>query len=669
MTSPLAQWRARSGRVFFAALATLFVVPVFTEGCATKRERTLPALVQNSASTGGTAGAGEGGEGGAPVEHPCGIDCATIGVDACHVATCNLATKQCEVVNAKAGTPCDDQLFCTLSDSCQDGACVGGPATECGMTAPDCYDIVCTEMTQSCATVLEPDGATCADPNDLCLTGGKCKNGLCTGYPNDCFFAPVPDDCHIAVCNPKTGKCEPEPGNDTLSCSVLGDLCSNGNICNAGLCVGGAPKNCQSLSVGCNVGECDGATGQCKGVPVMLGSKCDDVNHCTAGETCQAGNVCGGGTKTSACKNGDGCCPVGCTGLTDDDCSMVLSLGRHTSCVGRSNGQLLCFGNNQYGQLGNGSTNHSNVPVPATVAGVVTVAVGRAATTHTCAGLADGTAKCWGNNGSGQLGNGTQTSFLLPVPVTNLTGVVGVAAGLSYSCAHLTAGNVKCWGGNAYGQLGTGNTTAQTVPVDTLPSITNVVSLALGDGHSCALLTDKTMKCWGRNNYGQIGIGNTTTQLMPVAVPGVANVKAIAAGQYHTCALLEDTTALCWGYNVSGQLGNGTTLVQHSPVSVSGLTGAVAIAAGDFHSCAVLATGTATCWGQNSYGKLGDGAAVNKNIPVPVLNLTEATSIKAGADHTCAVWEGGVKCWGYNVNGQLGNATTTNASTPVTTLL
>jgi hypothetical protein len=164
------------------------------------------------------------------------------------------------------------------------------------------------------------NGAACQNPTDLCITSSTCSNGLCVGgVPQDCFLFPVPDVCHIPVCNPNTGMCEPVPGNDGVACTDATDLCTIGKTCSNGLCQGGQPKDCSQLTNGCILGVCDTANGQCVTQNLVNGDPCDDLDDCTSGELCQNGN-CGGGTTINQCINGDSCCPASCSIATDTDC-------------------------------------------------------------------------------------------------------------------------------------------------------------------------------------------------------------------------------------------------------------------------------------------------------------------------------------------------------------
>jgi len=272
------------------------------------------------ASTGGGDGGtpGTGGAGGETNPGPCEMDCSTISTQDCFQAVCNTgmypgAVGQCVVVPRDNGTACDDGLFCTTDDSCQEGVCTGGPQNDCGMPAPECNDIACDEATKSCSSSALPDGTTCT-ATDLCLQGATCVAGACTGgTPKDCFFSPVPNECFVSVCNPMNGMCEPEPGNDGGGCTDQSDLCTVNKTCSAGMCQGGVPKDCSGLTAGCNIGQCDTVTGQCMAMAVPNGGMCDDLNACTTGETCSNG-MCNGGTNTTACVDSDNCCPSGCQG-------------------------------------------------------------------------------------------------------------------------------------------------------------------------------------------------------------------------------------------------------------------------------------------------------------------------------------------------------------------
>ena len=275
---------------------------------------------------------------------------------------------------------------------------------------------------------------------------------------------------------------------------------------------------------------------------------------------------------------------------------------------------------------------------------------------NTCALTGAGGVLCWGKNEAGQVGDGTTTNRAVPTPVIDLAGgVKAITVGGLHACALLDSGGVRCWGWNPSGQLGDGTTTDRLTPVS-VPGLVNVTAIAAGRDHTCALLAGGTVQCWGANFSGQLGDGTTTDRSTPVSVSGLANVTAIAAGGYHTCALLGNGSAQCWGYNFHGQLGDGTTTDRAIPVGVSGLVNATSIATGGYHTCALLDNGSMQCWGSNSSGQLGDGTITNRSTPVSTLGLVNVTGIAAGAFHTCALLDNGsAQCWGSNSSGQLGD--------------
>ncbi len=314
------------------SLATIALVGgSWAAGCAGGSDTTdfTPSSSNGSGGQGGTT-SGTGGQGGQGATtssgtggsaSPCEVDCSQIQAPVCQVAQCNVQSGQCEVVADADGTTCDDGVFCTVDDACLSGVCEGGPANECGITAPQCTEVVCDEQSQTCTTSPAQDGDPCQDPNDLCIAGATCNNGLCTGgTPEDCFFSPVPDDCHIAECNPQNGQCEPVVGNEGGPCADPNDLCTVAKTCANGLCQGGSPMNCSHLTVGCNMGVCDTNTGLCVTQSVGNGQLCDDLDPCTTGETCTNGN-CGGGTAVQVCQAGDYCCPSNCNETNDLDCA------------------------------------------------------------------------------------------------------------------------------------------------------------------------------------------------------------------------------------------------------------------------------------------------------------------------------------------------------------
>jgi hypothetical protein len=279
--------------------------------------------VGGQTSSGGGVGGTASGTGGST--SPCAVDCSQIQAPDCQLAQCNVQTGQCEVVADSDGTTCDDGVFCTVDDGCVAGVCEPGPQNDCGLAPAACETISCDETSQTCSTVASQNGDPCVDPNDLCLEAATCLNGLCSGTAKDCFFSPVPDDCHVSECNPQTGNCEPVVGNEGGACTDAGDLCTVNKTCASGVCQGGNPKDCSQLTQDCVLGVCDVNTGQCTTQSLNNGDPCDDLNACTSGEICQ-NSSCAGGTPIIQCVGGDQCCPSNCTQQSDADCSCNVNL-------------------------------------------------------------------------------------------------------------------------------------------------------------------------------------------------------------------------------------------------------------------------------------------------------------------------------------------------------
>ncbi len=288
---------------------------------------------------------------------------------------------------------------------------------------------------------------------------------------------------------------------------------------------------------------------------------------------------------------------------------------------------------------------------------------------HTCGIKADQTVLCWGSDAHGQLGNGAAVSAAqrTPVAVTGLTEVIQIAAGAEHACALRADGTVWCWGRNQYGQAG--NDTVDRAAPAAVAGVSGAVALGVGTNTSCAIKSDGTAWCWGRNNDGVLGDGSSNNSATPVAVAGLSDAVAIAPGYQQNCALTAAGAVLCWGSNGFGQLGDGSTAAHVAPATVTGLgSGVVAIATGVWHVCALKTDGGVACWGHGSVGEIGNGANLSQTTPQTVSGLTDAIAlVSTGGYSMCALRAtGALACWGANSYGELGDGTSAVArNTPV----
>ena len=434
--------------------------------------------------------------------------------------------------------------------------------------------------------------------------------------------------------------------------------------------------------------------------------------------------------------------PVSVAGLSD---VKAISAGGEHSLALKSNGTVYAWGRNRFGQLGNDENGRLPVRIPVQVLGLNGVKAVSSGIHHSLALMNDGTVRAWGYNMFGELGNGTTEQSNVPIDVPDLSAVKAIYAGAYLSLALMEDGTVRAWGINYSGQLGNGNTEDSYVPVS-VTGLSNVQAISAGDSNSYALMEDGTVRAWGINHSGQLGNGNTEDSNVPVTVTGLSDVKAVSAGSRHVLVFLGDGTVHAWGYNMFGELGNGTTEQSNVPIEVHGLSGitcaqaeypapncsvAISTSSGGnlaivenvvwkwgvenqsatYHSLpvevcengqspdcseslagikavfkgrsssfAITNSGELLAWGDNRHGQLGDGTTENRSTPIYVCEIYDSeaglctkrlsgiVSVRAeGNFYTLALREadGAVFAWGHNVGGQLGNNSTEDELIPI----
>ncbi len=359
-----------------------------------------------------------------------------------------------------------------------------------------------------------------------------------------------------------------------------------------------------------------------------------------------------------------------------------LSGGVYSTCAIYPNNRVYCWGSNSSTQLGFGNTARTSMATrPYPVKGIPGTPVGvSAGYSNACAMLSGGSMSCWGKNKSGALGAKNKGGYAraaqsVAALISPWVSPSNVATGGQSMCFRDNNQTVKCQGDNSYGQLGTGNNTPSTTAVQVATitgasGATRATQVVAGASHNCALLVNDNVKCWGLNNYRQLGspalsVGSSST---PVDVPNLANnITQLASMADHTCAIHQTDTITCWGANAYGQLGDGTVAPYKGAVAVDNLGGdARQVSTGVNHTCALISGGRVKCWGDNTYGQLGTGNTTASSKPVSVIGLTRPVSeITAGGYHSCARLDtGAIYCWGRGTKGQLGNATAENKLTP-----
>jgi serine/threonine-protein kinase len=343
--------------------------------------------------------------------------------------------------------------------------------------------------------------------------------------------------------------------------------------------------------------------------------------------------------------------------------------GGSQNCALRGD-RLACWGNNNRGQLGDGTLDTHGAPVMPSVSGVRDAAMGEV---HTCAVTGDGHVWCWGRNVRGEIGLPSPNLSRVPREVPGLTGVQAIVAGRQHVCALLAGGVVSCWGANESGQLGRPPSTVAEAPAP-VPGLPPVQRIFAGGSNTCATPADGRLLCWGADDSGQLGDDGTDARPTPAPVPGAEGMVSVTlanntqAGKKvpdmsnsagFICGVRGDGRVLCWGDNYTGQLGEGSREYRARPSLVPGIDDAIQVAAGDLHACALRRSGRVSCWGRNEFSAIGDGTMGPRLIrltPVDARSIEDAVGISVGGAHTCArLRRGAVLCWGVNNHSQLGD--------------
>jgi alpha-tubulin suppressor-like RCC1 family protein len=342
-----------------------------------------------------------------------------------------------------------------------------------------------------------------------------------------------------------------------------------------------------------------------------------------------------------------------------------VSAGEEHTCGVTPDDRAYCWGRNEEGELGDGTTSERLTPVP--VATALRFRQIRAGFFTTCAVTTDYRAFCWGSNARGEIGDGTTTDRLTPVAVAGGHRFRQVDTKFEHGCGVSYPDNrVFCWGWNFDAQLGNNSRTDHLTPVGVSGGL-QFSQVSTGYYHTCGITTDRLLYCWGFNRDGQVGDGiSGWYRLRPSRVGAPRRFRDVDGSRDYTCAVAANARAYCWGNGASGQLGNGTLAEYHEPRAVAGGLSFERVSTGAFHACGETTLNVAYCWGSGANGELGDGTRTDRSTPVAVSGNLLFSELSAGSFHTCGRTPAAkAYCWGRGFAGQLGDGTAASKAEPV----